>query len=667
MALIYQIPRNCLTWLLVAQGFLIAPHFSHLPSWILFAWGIIVMWRVQVYRGHWSFPGRGVKFGLVILCVIGLIFEYRRWYGLEPMIGLLVIAFLLKLLEMHRKRDALSVIYIAYFVASTHFLFSQTLEMTAYILLTTVLVTTTLVALNQSEKKKAHWHSFSLAGKLILQSIPLALVLFVVMPRVGSLWAVPQQQGAAKTGVSDTMSPGDFSRLSRSEEVAFRVTFDGDIPTQNQLYWRGLVFSYFDGRTWSPSRVMGFSDGGPVNWFNRDALQWRENIEVETPGLDYDVIIEPTHQNWLYALSTPTTRDESIGLTRDYNLIRRLPIDSRSRYRATSYLNNRLDAKGLPPWLRQRETQLPANGNVQSKAQAEQWWAEAQAPQAYITKVLDHYRQSFVYTLEPPLLGQDSIDEFLWTTQRGFCEHFASSFVFMMRTVGIPARVVVGYQGGELNALENFLIIKQSDAHAWAEVWLEGEGWVRFDPTAAVAPGRIEYGLSAAVSEQDLGLLSQSFLAGYDHIALMNMLRLRLEVLNYQWSTWVVSYDSEAQSEALRRLLGGADVWRIAAAFLGSGTSVLGLLGLWLFLSGYNFQQDKGDRLYRRFLKQLESRGVEKRDGEGPKTFALRAGRRLPSLKAWILQVSQYYESYRYGGDRMALNHLAKALKSKPR
>lgn len=666
MTLIFQIPRHCLTWLLIAQAFLIAPHFSHIPIWILFAWVIIVAWRVQVYRGHWSFPGRWVKFVLVSLCVAALMFEYRRWYGLEPMVGLLVVAFLLKLLEMHQQRDALTVIYIGYFVAATNFLFSQTLEMTAYIFLTVTLLTTALIALNQSEQEKRYWHSLSLSAKILLQSLPLTLILFLMIPRIGSLWAVPQQQQAAKTGVSDTMSPGDFSRLSRSDDVAFQVTFAGEIPPQNQLYWRGLVFSEFDGRTWGASTLMGF-DGGPIDWFSREPLPWRDRIEVVEPGLDYDIIIEPTQQLWLYALATPVTSERFIGLTREFNLIRRMPVGSRMRYRVTSYLQHSTEANGLPNWMIRRETQLPQTSNPRSREQAHLWWQETGEPRAYMAKVLANFTQSFTYTLQPPLLGINPVDEFLWSTQRGFCEHFASAFVFMMRAAGIPARVVAGYQGGEINRLENFLIVKQSDAHAWAEVWFEGEGWVRVDPTAAVAPQRIESGLSGALNQEEAQLLDRSFLTSFNHIVLMNRLRLQLEVLNYKWSTMVVSYDSEAQAGLLRRWLGDNSAWRIGLAFLSATAIVVALLAAWLFFSSHNFSQNRGDRLYQQFLRTLKKRGVEKLPGEGPRTFAQRAARKLPKLEAWIARVSHYYEQYRYGDDPAALRYLNTELKAGPR
>ena len=658
MTLIFQIPRNCLTWLLVAQVFLIAPHIPHIPSWIVLAWAIVAVWRIQVYRGHWSFPSRRWKYAIVFCCVIGLLFEYRRFYGLEPMIALLMIAFLLKLLEMHHRRDAVSVIYIGYFVAATAFLFSQTIEMTAYVAFSLILVTCALIALNQSEQQKSFGRTFTLAGKLILQSVPLMLVLFLIIPHIGSLWAVPQQRGAARTGVSDSMSPGDFSQLSRSSETAFRVTFDGDMPPTSQLYWRAMVFSRFDGRTWSQSMLMDFSEGGPVNWTSDPPSPWRRYIESRDEAVGYDVILEPTQQNWLYGLNVADTREEGLGLTRDFTLIRRLPVRNRFRYRVQSYLNHSLDKGGLTSLQLRRELQLPSNFNAESLTQAQQWRAQAGSDVAYINRVLEYFRQEFTYTLEPPLLGRNSVDEFLWQYKRGFCEHFASSFVVMMRAAGIPSRVVVGYQGGERNPLENFLIVKQSDAHAWAEVWLDGEGWRRVDPTAAVAPNRIEYGLANAVSDVDVQLIDNSFLSSYSGVALLNMLRLRLEVLNYKWSVWVVSYDQEFQAGLLNQLLGRISALKIALVLIGAGILVLGTIGLGVIWSGRAPKRERGERLYRLFLRRLRANGVEIQPGEGPRTFAQRAAQAQPQWAQWIWQVTHSYESYAYGGDLSAVARL---------
>jgi transglutaminase-like putative cysteine protease len=663
---VFQIPRNSLAWLLAAQTLLILPHLPRLPVWILLAWFITVLWRVQVFRGLWPFPRPWVKVMIVLLCTMGLLSEYGRLFGIEPMIGLLITAFLLKLLEMRQKRDVLIVAFLGYFVAATQFLFSQTLLTSLYILLTVTALTTALLGVHQSEGHRYPWRSFKLSATLIGQSIPLMLVLFIIMPRVGSLWAVPQPQQSAETGVSDTMAPGDFSRLVQDRATAFRVTFDGDIPPPPFLYWRGLVLSDFDGRRWEQSRINRYR-GDSVNWQEEPPEEWRRLVQTSGEALSYQVILEPTQQHWLYALPVATSPEERIGITRDYRLVSRLPVNSRYQYRVDSHLNYRLEAQGLSGNDRARELSLPEGFNPQSLQQARQWFAEAGSERAYIDRVLAYFTGDFIYTLEPPLLGRHSVDEFMWQSKRGFCEHFASAFVVMMRAAGIPARVVVGYQGGELNPLKNFLVVRQAEAHAWSEIWLEGQGWVRVDPTAAVAPGRIELGLDGALSPLDADLLQDPFsLDNYSGLAFLNALRLRLEVLEYDWHQWVMDYDQQKQSGLLNDLLGAITPARLVAALLLSGFLVLGFVACLLAFSGRSHARDPGDKLYRRFLRTLKMRGIDRQPGEGPRALAERVERERPELNAWVAQVVRSYESYRYGQDSGELEVLRKVVKQVP-
>lgn len=660
---LFQIPRNSLLWLLAAQTLLIIPHLPHLPVWILLAWLATLLWRVQIYRGIWPFPNRWVKVLIVMLCLAGLLSEYGRFFGIEPMVGLLITAFLLKLLEMRQKRDALIVIFLGYFVAGTQFLFSQTLLMTLYMIATIVVLTTALLGLNQSGGHRYPGRSFTLAATLVAQSVPLMLVLFIIMPRIGSLWAVPQQEHSAKTGVSDSMSPGDFSSLVQDEATAFRVTFEGPRPASRDMYWRGLVLSDFDGRSWTQTRSFRGYGGDAVNWNSELPAPWRQLIETHGDPIHYEVILEPTQQHWLYALPTPNSEQVDIGFARDYRLVSRRPVRNRHRYQVTSHLDFSIAAEGLSPLVQGRELRLPEGSNPRAQQQANQWMAEAPDERAYIQRVLQYFNQQFSYTLDPPLLGQHPVDDFLWESQRGFCEHFASAFVVMMRAAGIPARVVTGYQGGELNPLKDFLVVKQADAHAWSEVWLAGEGWVRVDPTAAVAPERIEFGLNGALSAADTELLDSAFsLDNYSRLPLFNLIRLRLEVLEYDWHRWVMSYDQDRQSGLLHALLGAVTPLRIAAVLLLSGFLLLMLIGASLLLSGRKRVKDPGEKQYRRFLRKLKAHGVNRRTGEGPRSLALRIGEERPDLSRWARGVTTFYERYVYADERDALEKLRKLV-----
>lgn len=659
----YQIPRNSLLWMLAAQAAVIGPHMQHLPLWVIFAWVIILVWRAQIFRGVWSYPGMVVKTGLIVLCMGGLVTEYRRFFGLEPMLGLLITAFLLKLLEMQRKRDALIVIYLGYFVAATVFLLSTTVVMTSYVFLSIILLTTALIGLHQYQGVHHPWRSLGLASKLILQSIPMMLVLFLLMPRIGSLWAVPQPQTNARTGVSSTMSPGDFSHLAEDDSIAFRVTFKGEVPPPIKRYWRGLTLSNFDGREWEASDFRSYS--GSSSRDRRLAAQqdWQQRVEPIGDIVEYDIILEPHFQYWYYVLFMPDPNRDSLNFNQDFSLVSRWPVTKRTQYSQRSYLDYRLDRIGLSDPVSRRELRLPPNFNPQTVSTAQTWRNEVGADREFINRVLGFFNQRFVYTMDPPTLGEHSVDEFLWQTQRGFCEHYASAFVVMMRAAGIPARVVVGYQGGEFNPVKNFLAVRNSDAHAWSEVWLQGEGWVRIDPTAAVAPERIEYGLRRALSADEADLITGAFtLSGFSKMPLMNRLRYQLEALEYNWHRLVLGYDQEQQSAFLRNLLGEITPLRFALTLLACGVTLFGLVGLFLYWGGRSKVTDPGERAFRLFLKRLAALGYERQIGEGPRDFSHRVIASAPQLAAWVDLVVRNYERYAYEGNAAALPALRKAV-----
>ncbi len=665
-ASLYQIPRNSLLWLMSAQAAVIVPHLQHLSAWLIVIWLVVVVTRLQIYRGAWNYPTTLVKVGLIIGCLSSIIAGYGRLFALEPMVAMLISAFLLKLLEMQRKRDALVLLYLGYFVSATQFLFAQTLWATLYGLFTVILLTTALLGIHQVLSHQYWQHSIKLGSLLVMQSIPLMVVLTLLLPKVGALWTVPNQRNVAKTGVSDSMSPGDFAQLSRSGALAFRVRFNGDIPPVQQLYWRGLVFSQFDGRTWRQGDWESFRGGPPVDWgTNTRVPQWLDKVAVQGEPLSYRISLEPTQQLWLYSLPlVVNTPGQDIGLTRDFHLIYRKPVRRRLHYNITSYPNYQFEVAGLPAWLKEQETALPKGFNPQSVRTAHQWWFESGGVDNYIQRVLQHYRDNFRYTLQPPALGRHSVDEFLWQTQSGFCEHFASSFVFMMRAAGIPARVVVGYQGGEINPLEEYVIVSQSNAHAWSEVWLNGKGWVRVDPTAAVAPERIESSLDDALDINERSLLGSGIdLFSYRHINWLNNIRLRLDLLNYEWQTWVVGFDSEAQQNFLKRWLGDVTPLKLALAFLGASGLVLSLVGVRLLLTGRREPLPPEVRLFRKFEAVLAKQGIVRQPGEGVQTFAARASVALPEWQQDIERVCQRFHLVAYRNNRSALNDLKQALR----
>ncbi|MGQ9424704.1 transglutaminase TgpA family protein [Gilvimarinus sp. F26214L] len=659
----FQVPRNSLVWLLVAQTLLVIPHLVHLPVWILLAWLATMIWRVQIYRGQWPFPGGWIKSLIVALCLAGLLSEYRRFFGIEPMVGLLITAFLLKLLEMKQKRDALVVIFLGYFVAATQFLFWQGLWTTAYAVLSLIVLTTALLGLHQAQGHRYPLRSFGTAAKLLAQSVPLMVVLFIVMPRIGSIWAVPQQEHTAQSGVSDSMSPGDFSSLTQDDSRAFRVTFEGEIPPARDLYWRGLVLSEFDGRSWTQARFNAY-DLQAVEWNRQYPADWRGLVRTEGPALKYEVILEATQQHWLYGLPLAETRDAEIGFTRDFRLVSRRPVRNRFQYQVTSRPQYSLAPETLAPEVRRRELALPRNTNPRARQLAREWRADAGSVDAYINRVLQHFNQEFTYTLEPPLLGEHPVDDFLWNSRAGFCEHFASAFTVMMRAAGIPARVVVGYQGGEVNPVKDFLLVRQADAHAWTEVWLEGRGWKRVDPTAAVAPDRIESGISSlTASERSQDGDNPFSLRNYGQYPVVLAIRLRLDALEYDWHRLVLSYDQDKQSGLLNDLLGGVTPLRVAGLLLGTGFVVVALIGLVFVIRDQRAPRDPGEKLYRRFLRRLGTQGIARRGDEGPRALAERVQQERPDLADWATEVTESFERYAYGDNVQELPRLRRLVR----
>ena len=640
MSVFWQIPRNCLGWILIAQLALIVPHVQRLPWWVLVAYAICALWRIMVFQGRWSFPPKIIKVVLSLLCFLGIWRAYGTLVGLEPTVALLFSGFCLKLLEIEKKRDVYVVIFLGFFVALTEFLFSQEFLVTAYMLLTILLLCTALVALHQHSYDRLNLVSIKKSGLIIAQAIPLMLVLFLVFPRFDPLWKVPLPSHQARVGVSDTLSPGDISNLTKSSELAFRVLFEGDVPSRKDMYWRGLVLSDFDGRRWQ--------QGISSKYLMRD-MQLREIESFQENPFIYSVILEPTYQRWLFSLALAYPGDNDIEIASDYRLISKENVYSRIKYDVTSTPNGmrRLNISDLT--LR-AETQLPNVGDPKSRAFAEQLFAKSNGRIDFINRVLNTFTQEeYFYTLNPPLLGENSIDDFLFASRKGFCSHYASSFVFLMRAVGIPARVVVGYQGGEINPITGTVLVHQFDAHSWAEVWIQGEGWLRVDPTAAVAPSRIEQGLQQAL-EQEGSFLEESPLSPmrYRDVQWVNKIRLQFDAFNYYWNSWVLQYQDERQTSLLNTLLGGATPWRIAMFMLSVG-GVLLLLVAYSLLQGRSKRRSTDEvKSYLRMCKRLEKAGFKRHMNEGAIDFAKRIAEQQPPWRNHLLAATRTFVTLSY-------------------
>ena len=635
MATSAWIPRHCLGWLLAAQVALIAPHVSRLPIWISFAWVICALWRVQVYRGQWSFPGKLVKIALVCASLAGIRFNYGSFVGLESTVALLITCFIFKLVEAATRREAYLLLFLGYFVALTEFLFEQGLGVVLYMVLPVVLLTAALIALQQDEPLRFSWQPLRTSGVMSAQALPLMLLLFLVFPRIAPLWQVPLPGGGARTGMSDHMAPGDIAQLSQSDALAFRATFSGAIPPQRDLYWRGLVLDVFDGRTWRANEI------------NDTPLQ-APPLKLAGAPIAYEVFLEPTYERWLYALSVPEPVAATTILTIDYRLRARDAVTEKFAYRARAYPQAQFDVQ-IDRRLHKYELSLPKKNNPRTWAWARELRARFSDDAALIDAVVANFRREpFFYTLQPPTLGENSIDEFLFDTRRGFCEHYASSFVFVLRAAGIPARVVIGYQGGETNPITNTVLVRQFDAHAWAEVWLPGQGWVRFDPTAAVAPQRIESGLERAVGTD--AFLTQTPLSvnRFRAVSWMNAVRWRIDAINYGWTRWVVNYRDDTQSFVLRELLGEISPLRMMLLLVGGGALILLVVACALFgkrLFGARLPAEQ--RYYAQFCTRLARRGYPRPQAMAPGDYAHWVLRQQPQWRV-VQEITACFEALSY-------------------
>jgi transglutaminase-like putative cysteine protease len=614
--------------LLLSILMVIAPHAEHLPVWVSGLCAGLLLWRgYLVYSGK-PLPKRWQLMLVTLAGTAGIIFNFHTLFGREAGVTLLMLLAALKLMELRNARDAMVLVYLACFIIITNFFYSQSIPTALYLLATMMVIVATWVQLQA--QNIALKPRLRIAAVLLMQALPLTLILFILFPRVqGPLWGLPQD-AYGSTGLDDRMSPGSLSRLGLSEEVAFRVTYNGKPPRRDQMYWRGPVLWNFDGRTWTPGRTLLAS---PPRF-----------TDLSDP-VDYVVTMEPHNKTWLFALDVPEKLSVPATLAYDFQIFNKEPVHARMRYAARSDLVYHANVQESERQL-QRALQLPRQVDPRARQLAAEWRAASKDDAAIVRTALSYFRKNgFVYTLEPPLLGADGIDDFLFNTRQGFCEHYASAFVFLMRAASIPARVVTGYLGGELNDVGNYYIVRQSDAHAWAEVWLAGRGWVRVDPTSVIAPGRIERGLSASVSDNAALPFMERNPPQW-----MRDLRFNLDAIANQWNQWVLGYDTERQFAFLTRLGMESITWQKMALNMAAGLGlVTGLLALFMLRHLFVRRQDKVQTAWLRLCRKLADAGLPRAAHEGAQDYAARVAIARPDLAEDIRDLATRYAMLRYG------------------
>lgn len=624
--------RLKLQWALGALLLAAAPFVNDVPLWIIATVFAVAAWRYLAFVFRRALPHTIVR---LLLTLIGLALVWTNFgtiNGLEAGTALLLVMAALKLTETARSRDLVVIIYMAFFLVVGHALFDQSIAAAGYATLSIVVFVAALIQVSRRTAPAKPQRAFAVSATLLAQALPLALLLFLLFPRVpGPFWSLPTRVGGT-TGLSDTMEPGSIASLLRSAAVAFRVEFDGEPPPPNARYWRGPVLDTIAGRRWRATPTATSSD---------DVLPVGDAI-------GYTVTLEAHQRQWLFALDIPW--DISIGqyawLNANMELIARQPVKERFQYKVRSHTRYRLAANGLGP-DRARFLDTARTHNPRTQSLARSWRAQHVTDEAIVQAALNYFnRELFVYTLQPPLLpARAASDAFLFSTRRGFCEHYASSFALLMRYAGIPARVVTGYQGGELNPLARHFTIRQSDAHAWNEVWLEERGWVRVDPTGAVAPERVEDGINGALSGNEsltpLLLGSGPFLT---------RLRHGWDAANAAWNERVLGYSRSKQLQFLRRLGFDAPSAGKLVAMLTVGSVVMfGLLSAFLAARARPRERNAAQRAYQRFCAKLAKLDVRRHSSEGPLDYAERAAQRLPKLADQIQTITQHYVAERYG------------------
>lgn len=529
------VSQGSLSVVFSSLAYAILVHYEQMPWWVMGLAGFVILWRYLIFTGkfpkaHWFYKGCLVSAGLY-----GVYQEFGLSPSIEGTTVLLMSGMILKPLETFSNRDAYLLIFLSYMLLGMAFLFDQTPLMYGIVLLGLVINVGAQIRLHQDAQANAIT-SFKVALSLLAKSLPLAIFLFVVMPRLAPLWTLKIPTQAGEVGLSDTMSPGRFSSLGKNNDVAFRVTFESQVPIMSERYWRGLVLDYFDGETWSQR-------------YRPDRMSF---ASMDNARYQYQVMLEPHEKRWLFALANSVSNDKKIILKSDGTLKSKAPLISKRLYEVKSQAGMLIGQRKLDYAASRSYLQRPRGENPKTEALINSIMPAGNATMSDVLGRIQAYfsEQGFVYTLNPPLLEEDdTIDQFLFDAKAGFCGHYAGAVVFMLRSMNIPARVVAGYHGGEFNQAGNYYTVYQRDAHAWVEVFLEGRGWLRVDPTGWINPDRVERGLEDAVSDEFTGIRK-------DNTWMLAMYQ-QFQAFDYFWNDWMLNYKGDKQKALLEEIWGG--------------------------------------------------------------------------------------------------------------
>jgi transglutaminase-like putative cysteine protease len=651
-----NVPRSALMGLILGISSVYFPLQMHLPLWTSLVFISVITWRWMMYLGHWPFPNSAVKVGVVVLAITAVVVSAKGRFHLESATTFILVASLLKVLEIKNQRDGVIVVFLSMFLLAINFLFEQGLFTALYSLLAVWLLLSALVSLHQTlpsdqPLSQNFWRAGKTSSQVLVLSLPIMLVLFLLFPRLEPLWTLNLQSNKAKTGLSDHMSPGDIADLSNSDTLVFRVQFEGPLPTPDQWYWRGLVLDHYEevnGKaSWSMS---GHLDS--INWYPKS---WLPN-EGSEGVVDYHIIQETSDKKWLFGLRGVAAMEMGIGMTQDDRIVSQKKLLQRKEYAVRSKLGMKIAAQGLKSYVRQQNVQLPSlspNGqnNPKTRLLAQQIFLQYDTDNERVQKALQYYPlNNFSYTLKPGVMLENDIDKFLFEKRAGFCAHFSSSFVFLMRAMNIPARVVAGYQGGELNPESGHITVRQYDAHAWVDVWLEDQGWVSVDPTAQVAPERINQGLRVALRGKEEFLWENNFsLLTLSHLPWLDDVRLQLDQLNYYWHKIILNFNKNKQGSLLKEWFGNGFLKKSLYALIGLFCGFFVLITLIVLWRKPTIKESVLVKTLRQFDKKISGSSVQRRKNEGLSDYSLRLQQQYPqqseSIRRFFEKLQSHYFS----------------------
>jgi transglutaminase-like putative cysteine protease len=644
--------RKSIFWTIATLAVAMLPQLPRMPLTVAALALLPLGWRLLAEIREWQPVPSLVRHSVTAIALLTLYGSFGNLAGRRAAVSLLTVMLAFKLIEAYRIRDARLVVSFSLFLCATQFLFTQGIMMPVYGAATVMVA---LVALTQLQRNEAFETSeitppvaasvsseMGFSFRLLGLAIPIGLAFFLLFPRWSTpLWGIPESTLDARTGLSESMAPGSIQGLFMDDSPAFRVEFKNGIPPQAELYWRGPVFWNFDGKTWSGSY---FSKNLPA-----------ESVPLEERATwQYRVQMEPNERHWLFALDYPAVTPPDSRLTVDYQILRRKPVTQLFQYSMSSRTDF-VDSATLTETLRDAALDLPENYNPKTRDLVRQWQRQGYKGTRLVEHALDHFnREPFHYSLDSPLLGRDSVDEFMFNSRSGYCEHYASAFTVMMRMAGIPARVVTGYMGGWYNDLGDYLLVRQSDAHAWSEVWFPGTGWSRVDPTAAVSPMRVAQGSLGALSAPRHLL----------DFAWLRRVRNGVDIVQQRWNEKVIQFGADRQS----RMLAPLGLNRMSPALLVTMLfAVIGLLSVILVPFVFRVKgprnQDALQVAWQTFLKRLKEAGYEATASNGAMEIAHSASRRLPADADDIQVIADLYNRARYSSRPPGLSEFRDAVR----